>query len=85
MDCKCTLFVCTLLQSTLSAKKEQQQKTPHGRKCKTITYTFLLIAACFCYLKTSGLIKYPACSHLASKPSKKQASPTSPLKQTTIF
>ena len=56
---KCTLSVCTLLQSTLSANK-----IPHGRQRKTFTYTFLLITACFCcYLKTSCLIKYPACSH----------------------
>ena len=75
---KCTLCDCTLLQSTLSANKIH-----HGRKRKTLTYTFLLITACFCcYLKTSGLIKYPACSHLASKPSKKAELDTSPLKQT---
>ena len=47
---------------TFAKHAERKKKIPHGRKRKTITYTFLLIAACFCcYLKTSGLIKYPAC------------------------
>ena len=71
-----TLSVCTLLQSMLSANK-----IPRGRKRKTITY--MLITACFCcYLNTSGLIKYTACSHLAPKLSKKEELDTSPLKQT---
>ena len=68
---------------TFAKHAERKKNIPHGRKRKTLTYTFLLITACFCcYLKTYGLIKYPACSHLASKPSKKAELDTSPLKQT---